>query len=88
MVTDMSAKKPAKVYVEGVSNSDHDMNRRAVLLFLYDGKSARIEMPVAKPQSDQETQEEICRRELHSLMDALVRMSKIDRKVYPLPIEF
>jgi hypothetical protein len=83
----MSTKKPARVYVERVSNPDHDINRRAVLLVLYDGKSARIEMPVAKSQSDLETQEEVCRRELHSLMDALVRMRKINRKVYPLPIE-
>jgi hypothetical protein len=63
------------------------MDRRAVLLVLYDGKSARIEMPLPNPQSNQETQEEGCWRELHSLMDALVRMREIDRKVYSLPIE-
>jgi hypothetical protein len=71
-----------RAYVEALSGDTLDDPSTCHLVLEYEGKVARIEIPVAKPQYDKEPSVDVYRRELQKILEALREVAESPQGIY------
>ena len=69
-------------FVEMLSGGTTGDPKTCHLVLEYDGKSARIEIPVAKAQYDREPGVDVYRRELRRILEALEEVANSSQGIY------